>query len=59
MADWDPNKAEPATKHLLMAAMELDRLIKDHNIRLGELEVRMGLRRPPPNPHADEIKYDF
>ena len=59
MSDWDPNASEPATKHLLMAVIEIDQLIKDHNTRLEEIEVRLGLRRPPPNPHVDEIKYDF
>ena len=56
MPDWDPNDAEPATKHLLMALFNIDQLIKDHNTRIEEIEVRMGLRRPP---HADEIKYDW
>ena len=59
MPDWDPNDAEPATKHLLMAVIEIDQVIKDHKTRLEEIEVRMGLRRHPPNPHADEIKFDF
>ena len=59
MPEWDPNDAEPATKHLLMAVIEIDQVIKDHNTRLEEIEVRLGLRRRPPNPHADEIKYDF
>jgi len=59
MPDWDPNDAEPATKHLLMAVIEIDQVIKDHNTRLEEIEVRLGLRRRPPNPHTDEIKFDF
>ena len=58
MPDWDPNDAEPATKHLLMAVIEIDQVIKDHNTRLEEIEVRLGLCRPP-NPHTDEIKFDF
>ena len=56
---WDPNNEEPATKHLLMAVIEIDQVIKDHNIRLEEIEVRLGLCSRPPNPHADEIRYDF
>ena len=58
MSDWDPNHAEPVSKHLLMGLIELDQLIKDQNTRLEEIEVRLGLRRPP-NPHADEVKWDF
>ena len=59
MPDWDPNDAEPATKHLLMAVIEIDQVIKDHKTRLEEIEVRLGLRRRPPNPRADEIKCDI
>ena len=59
MPDWDPNDAEPATKHLLMAVIEIDQFIKGHKARLEEIEARLGLRRRPRNPHADEIKYDF
>ena len=59
MPEWNPNHGEPATKHLLMALIEIDQLIKDHSLRLEEMEVRLGLRRRPPNPHADEIRYDF
>ena len=57
MPDWDPNDAEPATKHLLMAVIEIDQLIKDHAFRLEEIEVRLGLRGHPPNPHADEVRW--
>ena len=42
MPDWDPNDAEPATKHLLMAVIEIDQVIKDHNTRLEEIEVRFS-----------------
>ena len=48
MPSWDPNHAEDESKHLLMAVIASDNVLKsfkDMNERIEELEVRAGLRR--------------
>ena len=48
MPSWDPNHAEDESKHLLMAVIAFDNVLKsfkDMNERIEELEVRSGLRR--------------
>ena len=53
MTEWDPNFSEAPIKHFLMGLIELDKRLKDYELRVAELETRIGLRPP----HADEIRW--
>ena len=59
MLKRDRDGATPWIRHVLIALFELDQFQKEQDLRIEEIEVRLGLRRRPPNPHADEIKFDF
>ena len=52
---WSPDEAEPIVQQLLMAAISLDKYMKDMQLRLSEVETRMGLR------HEVDVskKFDF
>ena len=55
MPDWDPNDAEPAIKHLLMAVIEIDQVIKDHNTRLEEIDASFDAFRNATQTKLEEM----
>ena len=54
MPKRDQDGATPWIRHVLIALYELDQFQKEQDLRIQEIEVRMGLRPP----HVDELMQD-